>query len=117
MTGSEILTDAFGRIGEMVHDAVEGLSTEELSYRVDDGANPIAWLVWHLARVQDDHVAHVAGTEQLWTSAGWVGRFGLTLGVDDTGYGHRPEQVAAVTADAATLLGYYDAVDHATLAY
>ena len=117
MTGSEILTDAFGRIGEMVHDAVEGLSTEELSYRVDDGANPIAWLVWHLARVQDDHVAHVAGTEQLWTSAGWVGRFGLTLGVDDTGYGHRPEQVAAVTADAATLLGYYDAVEHATLAY
>ena len=117
MTGSEILTDAFGRIGEMVHDAVEGLSTEELSYRVDDGANPIAWLVWHLTRVQDDHVAHVAGTEQLWTSAGWVGRFGLTLGVDDTGYGHRPEQVAAVTADAATLLGYYDAVEHATLAY
>jgi uncharacterized damage-inducible protein DinB len=117
MTSAELLADAFGRIGGMVHDAVGGLSDEELSYRVDDGANPIGWLVWHLARVQDDHVAHVAGTEQVWTSAGWAERFGLKLEVADTGYGHRPEQVAAVTTDAPTLLGYYDAVEKATLAY
>ncbi len=116
-TSAEVLADAFGRIGGMVHDAVEGLSPEELAFRVDDGANPIAWLVWHLARVQDHHIAPLAGTEQVWTSAGWAERFGLSLPVSDTGYGHRPEQVAAVTADAAKLLGYYDAVEQATLRY
>ena len=117
MTTSELLADAFGRIGGMVHGALEGLSLEELSFRVDGGSNPIAWLIWHLARVQDDHVAEVAGTEQLWTSAGWAERFGLPLVVSDTGYGHRPEQVAVVVAEATNLLGYYDAVEQATLSY
>ena len=117
MTSAELLADAFSRVGGMVHDAVEGLSAEELLFRVDDGANPIAWLVWHLARVQDDHVAQVAGSEQLWTASSWAERFGLSLPVTDTGYGHRAEQVAAVTADAVTLLGYYDAVEQATLRY
>jgi DinB family protein len=117
VTSAELLADAFSRVGGMVHDAVEGLSDEELLFRVDDGANPIAWLIWHLGRVQDDHVAQVAGTEQLWTASGWAERFGLSLPIADTGYGHRAEQVAAVIADAATLLGYYDAVEQATLQF
>jgi uncharacterized damage-inducible protein DinB len=117
VTSAELLADAFSRVGGMVHDAVEGLSDEELLFCVDDGANPIAWLVWHLARVQDDHVAQVAGTEQLWTAAGWAERFGLSLPITDTGYGHRAEQVAAVRPEAASLLGYYDAVEHATLQF
>ncbi len=117
MTGPQVLAEAYGRIGQMVHDALEGLREEELGFRVDAGANPIVWLVWHLARVQDDHVAEVAGREQVWTSQGWADRFGLDLPVADHGYGHRPEQVALVHADPATLLGYYDAVERATLEY
>jgi len=117
MTSAELLGDAFGRISGLVHGAVEGLSPEELSFRVDDGANPIGWLAWHLARVQDAQIAPLAGTEEVWTSAGWAERFGLSLPVSDTGYGHRPDQVAAVTADAASLLGYYDAVEQVTLRY
>jgi hypothetical protein len=117
MTGVEVLTDAFGRIGGMVHGAVEGLSEDELAYRIDDGSNPIVWLVWHLTRIQDDHVADVASTEQVWTSRGWYERFALPLPAADHGYGHRPSQVAAVRADAARLLGYYDAVEQATTAY
>jgi hypothetical protein len=117
MTGVEILLDAFGRIGGIVHDAVDGLTDEELSYQLDAGSNPIAWLVWHLARVQDDHVAAVASSEQVWTAAHWVERFGLDLPVSDIGYGHHPAQVRLVTAEPATLLGYYDAVEVATLAF
>ncbi len=117
MTSAELLADAYGRVGGMVHDALEGLTAEELTFRVDDGANPIAWLIWHLTRVQDDHIAPLAGTEQVWTSAGWAERFGLSLPVTDTGYGHRSEQVAAVQADVANLLGYYDAVEQVTLGY
>jgi len=117
MTSAELLADAYGRVGAMVHDALEGLTAEELTFQVDDGANPIAWLIWHLARVQDDHIAPLVGTEQVWTSAGWAERFGLPLPVTDTGYGHRSDQVAAVRADVANLLGYYDAVEQVTLEY
>lgn len=117
MTGVEVIAEAFGRIGAMVHGAVEGLSEDELSFRVDDGANPIAWLVWHLTRIQDDHVAGVASHEQVWTRDGWFERFALPLPPEDHGYGHRPAQVAAVRADAAKLTGYYDTVEQATKAY
>jgi uncharacterized damage-inducible protein DinB len=117
MHSTELLTDAFGRIRDMVHKAVEGLSEEGLTWRVDADANSIAWLIWHLTRIQDDHVADVAGTEQIWVKEGWAGRFALPLPVKDHGYGHTSEQVAAVRASAELLTGYYDAVERATLAY
>ena len=66
MDAAAVLADAFSRIGEEVHAAVDGLSAEQLAYRIDAEANSIAWLVWHLTRVQDDHVSDVAGTDDSW---------------------------------------------------
>src|ERR1700722_14221668 len=118
MTSAEVLAEAFGRIADAVHAAVEGLTDEELAYRIDSEANSISWLVWHLTRVQDDHVAAVAGTEQLWTSsAGWDVKFGLPLETADIGYGHKSDQVGVVKCGAPLLLGYLDAVMEQTLAY
>src|SRR5580704_8689199 len=87
MNSAELLADSFERIRESVHGALEGLSNQQLGERLEGEANSIAWLVWHLTRVQDDHIAHVAGTEQIYTSADWAGRFNLPLEVSDTGYG------------------------------
>jgi hypothetical protein len=117
MRGSDLLVDAFGRIREVVHETVAGLSTEQLAYRVTGSANSIAWLVWHLTRIQDDHVADVAGTAQVWTAAGWVDRFGLPFHPSATGYGHGPDEVAAVAVPGALLTGYHDAVHEATVRY
>jgi hypothetical protein len=61
MTSAELLVDAFGRIGGAVHRVVDGLTPEQLTFQVDPEANSIAWLVWHLTRIQDDHLAEVAG--------------------------------------------------------
>lgn len=115
MTSSELLIDAFERIREAVNDVLDGLTTEQLAFRPDADANSIAWLVWHLARVQDDHVAAAVGAEQVWSSQGWADRFALALPVSDTGYGHSSHQVGVVTSDAARLLGYVEAVHEATL--
>ena len=52
----------------IVHETVDGLKTEQLAFQIDPDANSIAWLVWHLTRIQDDHVADAAQTEQVWTS-------------------------------------------------
>ncbi|HKG51406.1 MAG TPA: DUF664 domain-containing protein, partial [Actinomycetales bacterium] len=69
-------------------------------------------------RVQDDHVADVAGTEQVWTSEGWVERFDLPLDPLDIGYGHSSQQVALVrVSDGALLTGYLDDVLERTRAF
>ena len=117
MDVSELMTDALGRVRELVHAAVEGLSDDQLAWRPDPEANSIAWLVWHLSRIEDDHVADVAGTTQVWVEDGWADRFGLPLPVDDHGYGHSPEQVGEVHAGADLLTGYYDSVSARTAAY
>jgi uncharacterized damage-inducible protein DinB len=118
MTSAELLADGLDRIRNDVHDAVDGLTPEQLSYRIDGRANSIAWLVWHLTRVQDDHVAAVAQTDQVWTSEGWVDRFGLPFPPSETGYGHRPDEVDAVKVQSGELLtGYYDAVHAQTLKF
>ena len=117
MNTAELLADAFGRVGEGLHRVLDGLDPAHLDERLDDQANTVGWLLWHLTRVQDDHVAHVAGTEQVWTAGGWADRFGLGLAVGDIGYGHTADQVAAVRVRAGTLSGYYDAVAAATLAF
>jgi hypothetical protein len=115
MTSTDLLLDAFERIRDAVHPAVNGLSPDELAFRPDDESNSIAWLVWHLTRIQDDHVAGLADSEQVWTAQGWAERFALPLDPSDTGYGHDPDMVAAVTADAVSLLGYFEGVHGKTL--
>ena len=117
MNAIDVLRDVFGRVETDVHGAVDGLDIEALTYRVDGSANTVAWLAWHLTRVQDDHVCGVAGTEQAWTADGWADRFGLPFPAGDIGYGHGSDDVAAVRADADLLLGYYDAVHARTLEY
>lgn len=118
MNTAELVADAFGRVQEDVHAVVEGLSAEELAFRPDAEANSIGWLVWHLTRVQDDHIADAAGRDQVWTARGWADRFGLELGDEETGYGHTAHQVAAVKGvSAEQLSGYYDAVHEQTLAF
>jgi hypothetical protein len=118
VTSAELLVDAFGRIHGVVHRAVEGLTPEQLSFRPDDEANSIAWLVWHLARIQDDHVADAADAEQVWTSEGWGERFALPFEVSATGYGHSSDDVAAVRVESGQMLtGYHDAVYERTLSF
>lgn len=118
MDVKDVLSDAFGRIREEVHSVVDGLSPEQLRARPSPGANSVAWLVWHLTRIQDDHVADAAGLDQVWLSQGWEKRFGLALPSRDTGYGHGAAQVAAVRVASGDLLtGYFDAVHARTLEY
>jgi hypothetical protein len=117
MTSAELLADAFDRIQQVVSRALDGMTDEQLATRVGPAANPVAWLVWHLTRIQDDHVAGVAGTEQAWTADGWYDRFGLPFDPADHGYGHTTEQVAAVRVSGELLAGYHAAVHANTDAY
>ena len=115
MDAVTVLADAFERARVDAEGAVDGLDVDALWWQPDPASNTIAWLVWHLARVQDDHVADVAGHEQVWVDQGWAARFGLPDGTRETGFGHGPDQVRSVRPDdAATLVAYLDAVTERT---
>lgn len=116
-TTRALLADGFGRIHDLVPDAVDG-PQEQLAFRPDASANTIAWLVWHAARQQDLQVAHLADADQAWTVDDWPRRFGHGLGAGDMGYGDSVDDVARLDGASADLLtGYHEAVHARTTAY
>lgn len=110
MTPAQLLTDALGRVAETVPAVLEGLTPDELAHRPGPDANPVGWLVWHLSRVYDDHVAAAAGVRQVWHEGGYAERFDLPLDPSDIGYGHTSADVARVQVGAALLAEYAAAV-------
>ncbi|MDQ5840151.1 MAG: DinB family protein [Chloroflexota bacterium] len=117
MLSTELLIEAFDRIHETVHSELADASIELLTFRADAQANTIAWLIWHLTRVQDDHIAELVGEEQVWTAGGWVDLFDLPFDPGSTGYGQSAPDVAAVRVEAGILAGYYDEVHTRTIEY
>lgn len=110
-----LLADGFDRVREGVADLTTGLTDEVSVWRPDAEANSIGWLLWHLTRVEDDHVAGLAGVEQVWPA--YRDDAGLPLDPDDTGYGHTAEQVGLVRVSSDLLNSYHRAVHEATTAY
>lgn len=108
-----LLVDAFGRVAEGLPGLLDGLSGEDLLWRADPEANSIGWLVWHLTRVQDDHLAGVAEREQVWASAGFAERFGLPYAARSIGYGQSSDEVGAFSVTDGSLLAAYHAAVHA----
>lgn len=109
MDATDVLMDLFSRVRSGVRSVAEGLGPDDLVWAPAEGANPIGWLLWHLTRVEDGHVAEVAGHDQVRTEGGWAERFGLaTADPHDSGWGHTPEQVAAVRpVSAAACVEYH----------
>ena len=97
--------------------AVNGLTPAELRWQPTLASNPIAWIVWHMARVEDRWVNRVlSGGVELWISEGWHKKFGMTE--EAHGYGETMEQVRAMPDLAMfELLAYFDAVRKSTLAH
>jgi hypothetical protein len=116
VTEVDSLTEAFSRLPDLVRRASDGLTAEQLAWAPAPGANTIGWLIWHLTRIQDHHVAEAIGAGQIWVSGSWAGDIGMTADPNNTGYAHSRGDVAAIRPSSATsLIGYYDAVSARTL--
>ncbi len=118
MDVASLLLELHDRIGPLARDAVAGTTAARLVEAPAPGANTIGWLVWHLTRVQDGHVAELLDQPQVWATGDWAAGFGLDPDPANTGYGHAPEEVAAVRPQGPdVVLGYLDAVSERTRAY
>ena len=115
MDVSSLLLELYGRIPPLARRAVDGVDLDRLTEPLSPGTNTIAWLVWHLARVQDHHVAELLGADQIWVGGEWARRFGLDPDPSNTGYGHSAEEVATVRPERPeVLLDYLGAVQDRT---
>ena len=116
MESKELLIEAYTHINRIVHQAVDDLSQEQLAYRPEEGSNSIAWLVWHLTRVQDNNLRDVTQLDEAWLTEDWSERFGMA-GSTGIGFGDGADDVAAMRPPRAILLGYHDRVSSRVLDY
>ena len=117
MEGAVLALDALGRVRDMVHVALTDLPRNDLLVAPKPH---IAWLVWHLSRVQDSNFSGLMERPQLWIAEGWHARFDMPSDPKDYGSGHRqtPAEVEAFTVnDKQLLLDYLDAVFTRTKGY
>jgi DinB superfamily len=117
MESAGLVADTLGRVRDMVQTALKDLSPEEL---LASPKPPIAWLVWHLSRVQDANFSGLMERPQLWIADGWHARFNMAPEPRDYGSGHRHtrEQVEAFAVnDKQLLLDYLDTVFARTKGY
>ena len=114
---THLLLEIHGRIPPLVRAAVEDLDAEQLVWRPGREANSIGWLVWHLTRVQDHHMAELVADDQIWVTGEWAESFSLTPDPSNTGYGHAADEVASVRpVSPEALVDYHDAVNARTVA-
>ena len=115
MDVAALLAELYGRIPPLVQQALVGVDPLELTTSPATGSNTIAWLLWHMARVQDHHISEILSAEQIWVAGDWAPRFGLAPDPNNTGYGHTAAEMAAVRPDGAdVILRYSEAVDRRT---
>jgi hypothetical protein len=118
MDVASLLLEIHGRIEPLAEEAVDGLDASQLATPPGDGRNTIAWLIWHLTRVQDHHVADLIDSDQLWVTGDWAKRMGLQPDPDNTGYGHTAQQVASIRPpEGAVLTDYLRAVSARTRSF
>ena len=105
----DLVQDSLGRVHELIPAVLDGLTGDDLLWRPDPEANSIGWLIWHLTRIEDDHLARLGGVAQAWTDDGWYQRFGLPYLKSVHGFRMTPVEVGAFNVTQTALLNGYSA--------
>jgi uncharacterized damage-inducible protein DinB len=96
--------------------AIDGLTPAEIRWQPTLHTNHIAWLVWHMARVEDGWVSRLRCGPAVWQADGWADRF--SMDPLSSGSGQTMEEVRAKPElPLADLMAYFGAVRDVTLHY
>ncbi len=78
---------------EALYKAIDGLSNNELRWQPSLESNNIIYLIWHMARVEDNWINQVIGGNQnTWVKNGWNKKF--PFDEDDYGKGYEKQDLA-----------------------
>lgn len=111
MNALQLFLTRYGRSTEMVRDMLADLTEEQVRTAPCEGVNTLAWLVWHIARVEDVGVNRlVLDDQQVFDSGEWARR--LNVPRQDFGTGMTQAEVRSLSAcvDLVQLAAYTDAV-------
>src|SRR6266446_9162616 len=93
-----------------------GLTAAERRFQPNADANHIDFMVWHMARNEDQEIHNAQRAIQIWQRDAWDQKLGLPAAED--GFGYTVEQVANLPRfNMADCMAYYEAVRLATLRY
>ena len=97
--------------------ALDGLTQEEVSWSPGVECNSIAFILWHMTRVEDFFVNRVIRRQtELYEAEGWREKLGIPAG--GTGYHYTVEQLQAWPVPKLEVLrGYTNSVREKTLAF
>lgn len=113
-----IRTDHNG-LGALFERVIVGMvPREQFTARPDRTSNSIAWLMWHLARVEDVTInTLVRGIEQVLTRENWQNRLGFADHRVGTGFQDAEVEEFNRTINVDALAAYWNAVRTATAAW
>ena len=99
--------------------ALDGLMPAELAWRPDAASNSIAFIVWHVNRVEDRWIQVFAqGIPDVWARDGWDEKFGISDDSLGIGFGLNVDQLGKFPAiSKENLDGYRHAVQNETQAF
>lgn len=102
-----------GRPGEgsnQEDSTLQGMTDAQVRAVPQAGMNSVAWVLWHMARSEDQAVHLLGGRKQVFEEGSWAAK--MKVADRHTGSGHTPADVARVsgTVDLAALRDYRVAV-------
>ena len=99
------------------NDAIADLSLEQLHWRASDNGCPIAFILWHYYRTEDNVIQFVLQRKPtVWLEEGWDKKFGLERIVQGTGMSLADAQALRINSKE-DFLTYMDGVAKATDAF
>jgi uncharacterized damage-inducible protein DinB len=117
MEVKQLVEETFEEIERDLERALEGLTSEELTWRPNAEANPIGFTFWHVSRAEDGWVNGFAlQRSHVFSGNGWAERWSIPA--DASGFGFTAEQLAKFpTPPLAELWEYHGEVRQQTIDY
>ena len=108
MDSIRFISDCLEQVQIRLLGTCEGMTQEEVLWRPAPYANNIGFILWHVARAEDNMVTRLEGGPPLWVSAGWHEKFNQPADSPDPG--DRMGLRALSIPDLNILMGYPQAV-------
>ena len=117
MDFKDVVRMALEESSEDLGRALDGLTREERRHVPSAESNHIDFIVWHLAKAEDDEINSIIRQgSTIWTRDGWGERLGIPIEGD--GYGMTAEEAHDLPLyDPALLQEYADSVRQGTLKF